>query len=167
MSKAFSLICRTVVMPASGRKKPKWSGKSLKAQATVSPLARSSASKSVPSVARMNFALALAVAGLAFSALSAFGTCPASQVSDVDVVGLENAAKVGLVRRARAQALDRRLLVAEGFKEGIGEVRGVKGLLRKVGNGLFDLNGVQRSRQIFLMAGAAISSPAKMEPQIA
>jgi hypothetical protein len=26
MSKAFSLICLTVVMPASGRKKPKWSG---------------------------------------------------------------------------------------------------------------------------------------------
>ena len=27
MSKAFSLICLTVVMPARGRKKPKWSGK--------------------------------------------------------------------------------------------------------------------------------------------
>ena len=29
MSKAFSRICLTVVMPASGRKKPKWSGKSV------------------------------------------------------------------------------------------------------------------------------------------
>ncbi len=28
MSKAFSLICLTVAMPASGTKKPKWSGKS-------------------------------------------------------------------------------------------------------------------------------------------
>jgi hypothetical protein len=55
-----SLICLTVVMPASGRKKPKWSGKSLKAQATVSPLVRSSASKSAPSVARMNLAFRLA-----------------------------------------------------------------------------------------------------------
>ena len=70
----------TVVMPANGKKKPKWSGKSLKAHATVSPLARSSASKFVPSVARMNFALALAVAGLSLSALSAFGTEPGSQV---------------------------------------------------------------------------------------
>jgi hypothetical protein len=71
---------RTVLMPASGRKKPKWSGKSLKAQATVSPLVRSSASKSAPSVARMNFALALAVAGLALRAASVCVTCPASQV---------------------------------------------------------------------------------------
>jgi hypothetical protein len=29
MSKALSLICLTVLMPASGRKKPKWSGKVL------------------------------------------------------------------------------------------------------------------------------------------
>ena len=34
MSKAFSRICLTVVMPASGRKKPKWSGKSLYSQAS-------------------------------------------------------------------------------------------------------------------------------------
>ena len=33
MSKALSRICLTVVMPASGRKKPKWSGKSLSVQA--------------------------------------------------------------------------------------------------------------------------------------
>ena len=130
-------------MPASGRKKPKWSGKSLKAQATVSPLARSSASKSVPSVARMNFALALAVAGLCLERLERLRHLPCVAGQDVDVVGLENAAEVGLVRRPRAKALDRRLLVAEGFKEGIREARGVERLLRKVGNGLFDLNGVQ------------------------
>ena len=80
MSKAFSLICRTVLIPASGKKKPKWSGKSLKAQATVSPLVRSSASKSAPSVARMNFALALAVAELALSEANDGVTRPASQV---------------------------------------------------------------------------------------
>jgi hypothetical protein len=148
MSKAFSLIWRTVLMPASGRKKPKWSGKSLKAQATVSPLVRSSASKSVPSVARMNFALALAVAGLALSAQRLRDlSCVAGQ--DVDVAGLENAAEVGLVRRPRAQALDGRLLVAKGFKEGIGELCGVKGLLRKVGDGLFDLYGVQHDPPLF------------------
>jgi len=70
----------TLGMPASGRKKPKWSGKSLYAQATVSPLAKSSASKSTPSVARMNFAFAFAVAGLSFSAVSFFVTCPESHV---------------------------------------------------------------------------------------
>ena len=80
MSKAFSLIWRTVLIPASGRKKPKWSGKSLKAHATVSPLVRSSTSKSTPSVARMNLALALAVAGLALRAANVCVTRPASQV---------------------------------------------------------------------------------------
>ena len=44
-------------------------------------VAKSSASKSAPSVARMNFALALAVAGLSFSAVSVLVTCPASQVA--------------------------------------------------------------------------------------
>ena len=68
-------------------------------------------------------------------------SCLAGQ--DVDVVGLENAAEVGLVRRPGAKALDRRLLITEGFKEGIGEGSGVKGLLRKVCDGLLDLNGVQ------------------------
>jgi hypothetical protein len=81
MSKELSRISRTVVMPASGRKKPKWSGKSRYVQATVSPLARSSASKPSPSVARMNLALARAVAGLAFSAWSVAVTWPGSQVA--------------------------------------------------------------------------------------
>ena len=66
----------------------------------------------------MNFAFALAVAGLAFSAAKVFVTSPGGADGDVDVVGLKDAAEVGLVRRARAQPLDRRLLVAEGFQEG-------------------------------------------------
>ncbi len=70
-------------------------------------------------------------------------TWPSSQVSDVDVVGLENAAEVGLVRDTRAQPLERRLLVPEGFKEDIRKVRAVELLLRKVANGLFYLNSVQ------------------------
>jgi hypothetical protein len=74
MSKELSLTCWTVVIPARGRKKPKWSGKSWYAQATVSPLVRSSASKCEPSVARMNLALALTVAGLLFSVLSVLVT---------------------------------------------------------------------------------------------
>jgi hypothetical protein len=61
----------------------------------------------------------------------------------VDVAGLENAAQVGLVRRPGAQALDGRGLVAEGFQEDVGERCGVKGLLRKVGNSLLNLYGVQ------------------------
>ena len=69
MSKAFSLICWTVVMPASGRKKPKWSGNCRYSQATVRPLSRSSASNVSPSVARTNLAFALAVAGLVLLSL--------------------------------------------------------------------------------------------------
>ena len=37
------------------------------------------------------------------------------------------------------------------FKEGIGEARGVKALLRKVRDGLLDLNGVQT---LFALPGA-------------
>ena len=61
----------------------------------------------------------------------------------MDVIGLENATEVGLVRRARAQASDGGFLVAESFKEGIGEVRAVERLFRKVGYCLFNLDGVQ------------------------
>ena len=60
----------------------------------------------------------------------------------MNVVGLQDAADIGLVRRARAQALDRRLLVAEGHEEGIGELGRIKRLLGEFGNGLFDFNGV-------------------------
>ena len=91
----------------------------------------------------MNFALALAVAGLAFSAASVFVTSPGAADGDVDVVGLKDAAEVGLVRCACAQALDRRLLVAEGFQEGKRKLQPLERLLRQVGDGLFDLDGVQ------------------------
>ena len=50
---------------------------------------------------------------------------------DMDVVGLEDAAQVGFVRLALAQALDRRLLVAEGLKEGERELGGIERLLRE------------------------------------
>ena len=65
-------------MPASGRKKPKLSGKSTKAQARVSPETRSSASTVSPSVARMKRALALTVAGLARNASSLAPNSPGS-----------------------------------------------------------------------------------------
>ena len=92
--------------------------------------------------------------------------CVAGQ--DVDVAGLENTAEVGLVRRPRAQALDGRRLVAKGFKEGVGELCGVKGLLRKVCDGLFDFYGVHgraaspRSEAAWLLSffGALMSCPA-------
>ena len=90
----------------------------------------------------MNFALALAVAGLAFSAASVFVTSPGGSDGDMDVVGLKDAAQVGLVRLALAQALDRRFLVAEGLQEGERKLRGVKRLLGQGRDGLFDLNGV-------------------------
>lgn len=62
---------------------------------------------------------------------------------DMDIVGLENAAEVGLVRRPRAETLDGGFLVPEGFKEGIGEVGAIERLIRKVGYCLFNFNGVQ------------------------
>ena len=52
----------------------------------------------------MNFAFALAVAGLAFSAARVFVTSPGAADRDMDVVGLQDAAQVGLVRRARCAA---------------------------------------------------------------
>jgi hypothetical protein len=61
----------------------------------------------------------------------------------VNVVGLKNTAKVGLVRGACAQPLDRRLLVAESFKEGIREAFGLKRLIRQLRNRFFYLDGVQ------------------------
>jgi hypothetical protein len=61
----------------------------------------------------------------------------------VNVVGLKNTTKIGLVRGAGTQPLDRRLLVAESFEEGIRKVFGVKRLIRQLRNGFFYFNGVQ------------------------
>lgn len=74
----------------------------------------------------------------------------------MDIAGLENTAQVGLVRRPRAKTLDRRRLVAEGFKEGIGELCGVKGLLREVGDGLFDFYCIHCE---FGLCGGSMVSP--------
>ena len=93
----------------------------------------------------MNVALALAVAGLAFRAASVWSTVARRADGDVDVVGLKDAAEIGLVRRAAAQALERGVLVPEGFEEANGKFLPVEGLLGQFGNGLFDLNGVHVS----------------------
>jgi hypothetical protein len=60
----------------------------------------------------------------------------------MDVVGLQDTAKVGLVRRARAQAFYRRVFVAEGFKERERKLRGIERLFSQRRNCLFDLNSV-------------------------
>ena len=64
---------------------------------------------------------------------------------DVDVVGLEDAAKVGFVGLARAQALERRFLVAEGLQEGERELRRVERLLGQGRYCFFDLDSVHFS----------------------
>jgi hypothetical protein len=64
-----------------GKKKPKWSGKSAKAQAIVSPVVRSSASKLTPSVVRMKRALAEVVFGLRLSAARARAVSPSRHVA--------------------------------------------------------------------------------------
>ena len=65
----------------------------------------------------------------------------------VNIAGLKDAADVGFVGGPGAQALDRRLLVAENHTEGIGEFDRVKGLFREFGNGLFNFNGVHAAVQ--------------------
>ena len=62
---------------------------------------------------------------------------------DVNVVGLKNTAKVGLVRCARTKPPDGCLLVIKSFKEGIRKVPGVKRLVCQLRNGFFYFNGVQ------------------------
>ena len=56
------------------------------------------------------------------------GDLPLRANLDVDIVDLENAAEVGLVRRAAAQPFDRGRLVAERFEEREGEFLGVERL---------------------------------------
>ena len=63
--------------------------------------------------------------------------------TNVDVVSLENAAQVRLVRCAGSQPFDRCLLVAEGFKESIRKVLRIIRLIRQLRNGFFYFNGVQ------------------------
>jgi len=48
----------------------------------------------------------------------------------MDMVGLENATKIGLVRCARAKALDGRRLVSERLKERKREFLGIEGAFR-------------------------------------
>ncbi len=93
----------------------------------------------------MNLALALAVAGLAFSAASVLRHLAGGGDRDMDVVGLKDAAEVGLVRLALAQALEGGFLVAEGLQEEIRKLRGVEWPLGERGNGLLDFDGVHAS----------------------
>src|SRR3954452_2338516 len=60
----------------------------------------------------------------------------------MDVVGLKDAAQVGFVRLALAQALEGRFLVAEGLQKSERKLLGIERLLGEGGYGFFDLNGV-------------------------
>ena len=62
----------------------------------------------------------------------------------VDVVPLENAADIGSIRRAGAEAPDGRWLVAERLQEAIGKPVRIERFPRKGRDGLFNLNGVHR-----------------------
>src|SRR5260370_635326 len=57
---------------------------------------------------------------------------------DMDVIGLKDTAKVGLIRLALTQAFNRRFLVAEGLEEGEGELLGAERLFGEGGYGLLD-----------------------------
>ena len=62
---------------------------------------------------------------------------------DVNVIALKNSAEIRLVRGTSAQPLDSRFLVAESLEKSLGEVLGIKGLIRQLRNGFFYFNGVQ------------------------
>jgi hypothetical protein len=66
---------------------------------------------------------------------------------NVDVVGLKDAAQIGLVRHTGAQAFERGFLVPESLKELEGELLPLKGFFGQFGNGLFNFNGVHWSFQ--------------------
>lgn len=61
---------------------------------------------------------------------------------NMDVVRLKDAAQVGLVRLAFAQAPEGRFLVPEGLQEGEGELSRIERLFGQGGYGLFDFDGV-------------------------
>jgi hypothetical protein len=90
----------------------------------------------------MNFALVLAVAGLAFSAARVFVTSPGVGDGDANVVPLKDAVQVGLVRLPLAQALEGYFLVAEGLQEGERELLGIERPFGERRDGLFNLNSV-------------------------
>jgi hypothetical protein len=61
---------------------------------------------------------------------------------NMDVVGLKDAAYVGLVRLALAQTLEGGLFVAEGLEEGEGELCRVERMFGESRDSFLDLNGV-------------------------
>jgi hypothetical protein len=60
----------------------------------------------------------------------------------MDVVGLKDAAQVGLVRLALAQTLEGGLFVAEGLEEGEGELSRVERMFGESRDRFLDLNSV-------------------------
>src|SRR5262249_25852974 len=70
------------------------------------------------------------------------GDLALATAGNVDVVGLKNAAQVGLIRCASAKPFDRRVLIPEGLKESEGEFDRVEWLLGESRDSFFDLNGV-------------------------
>ena len=150
MSKEFSRTCLTVVMPGQRQEKAEMIGKVRvgagdRLAASSGPRPR----RSSPSVARMNCAFALAVAGLAFSAASVLVTSPSGADGDVDVVGLKNAAEIGPVGRAAAQPPDRSVFVPERRQEGERKFRRVIRRFGQLRHLLFDFDRVQRFRAPF------------------
>ena len=70
------------------------------------------------------------------------GNLPGRTGGDMDVVGLQHAAKVGFVRHPAAQAFQRGVLVPKGFQEGIRKRIRVKITIREFRDGLFDFDCV-------------------------
>lgn len=95
------------------------------------------------------------------------GNLPLITDLDVDVVGLQEAADVGLVHRATAELLDRGGYVAERFQERVRELLCIKRLFGQGGNSLFDLGSIHGIATLRLkrtrLATPIVACPAKVQ----
>ncbi len=84
------------------------------------------------------------------------GDCTGGAHLEVNVVALEHAPQIRLVRAAflALEPLDSRGLVAEGFQKSKGKLVWVKGGFSKLGNGFFNLNSIH-TRTMMNISGAA------------
>lgn len=78
----------------------------------------------------------------------------------MNVVGLQHAAQIRLVRRAAFEPVDRRLLVAEGFEKRKGEGLSIERLLGQLCDGFFNLDCIHGSSSpsIFMSLSARIGA---------
>jgi hypothetical protein len=83
---------------------------------------------------------------------------------NMDVVGLQDAAQIGLVGLALTQSLERGLLVSERLQERVRELFGLKRALRQRRDGFFDLYCIQSLTlpSLFIESATAFERPLRI-----